>query len=500
MPYIDLEKNSINQEISVSEIQKENLQTIQSVVNEVRNTVNHYGSTVKDLFFNPKRRNPFSKDHVEFVSDQRYFTDPTLLSSIYSTHSNENEEKLLTPTINFDVNLNRPLLEVGQANISGIEHKIKQFQMDLFNDYEMAKKESRFDNISQKVYSSAYQEAEQNLNWIKNNVPQFKNSDTRDLLIFITGHELAHLSFKERNNPRFDYMDELKGKFSESEIQSLSSAFYSINRNTTNALKQQHNGANYLSTRDEIHSDLSGLFLLSLIQIKNNNFDEQKFKSFAKDLGKMREINNLSADLNGMSTHNSGKAFNDENLDFLISLAQKVADNPNQSVNVVYPILYKTENLFLETLKDKGLILKDTIYSNLFISQEAVDILKKTDPDMEIRKIYANQVSSTNKVAEESYESCVKSVHKSYQNNCSSILNGNQLKFVDKNNDKIMDFKTVSQAIKNIGGYSALNQQIQHEADSIVKLVNIADIAVKVESNINDDTIDIKNQKLNFSF
>ena len=60
-----------------------------------------------------------------------------------------------------------------------------------------------------------------------------------------------------------------KNKMSLQEMNDLSSVIYSLNRGTN--WKSQHNGANYLSTRDETHSDIAGLFLMTYLAMKMVN-------------------------------------------------------------------------------------------------------------------------------------------------------------------------------------------------------------------------------------
>ena len=127
----------------------------------------------------------------------------------------DNKSQQLVPVINFDINFNKPLIEILEQDYSGYVQKIRNFQSNMNTVYQSLTEYSihnKEDKVMKNDYLNGYKNAESNINQIITNRPTFKQEDEKHLLTFVIGHELAHLSFTERNYVRWDLMDGVKTK------------------------------------------------------------------------------------------------------------------------------------------------------------------------------------------------------------------------------------------------------------------------------------------------
>lgn len=490
----------------MNSIRDKNLKTIQSVVNEIRdNTKNSQSNGIQSLFYKPENRNPFAKRDIEFISNENQNNSEQLLSNIYTMHVPiDNKSQQLVPVINFDINFNKPLIEILEQDYSGYVQKIRNFQSNINTIYKSLTEHSihnKEDKIMKNDYLNGYKNAESNINQIITNRPTFKQEDEKHLLTFVIGHELAHLSFTERNYVRWDLMDGMKNKMSLQEMNDLSSVIYSLNRGTN--WKSQHNGANYLSTRDEIHSDIAGLFLMTYLAMKNGEYNDTQFNHMFRNIGKMRTINNIANDLNGASTHNSNLVFQQSNFLAIKKLAQEQIANPNKPIDL--EILKLTENIFFQTLKQDGIILKPT-NQNLQVSSELQKTIQTSPEKFDVAYIYEGLTHIRNEKSSLDFQTCLKDVVEAYKNNCQALLQGNQLRAIDPDGDKIINFKNVDEANiskgKSLGltGKEVENKQIHNEAIIFSNFTKQNSINVRSENSYGDDTIDLSQKKLRFDY
>ena len=501
-----------NSTINNNQLRNHNLKTIQEIVNDIRmNTKGSNSEGMVNLFYNPKLRNPFADRDIEFMSNEVIATtgiqeENKNLSNIYTMHVPvNNKDRELKPVINFDVNLNKPLTEVLEQDYAGFENLIKGFQDSVERNYKASASNSaerREDQVFRKDHQNGYLNAEYNINFIKNNRPTFKTEDEKHLLTFIVGHELAHLSFKERNNIRWDLIDQNQmSNMTQEQMRDLSSVFYSLNRNSNQ--QSQHFGANYISSRDEIHSDIAGLFLMTYTAMKNGTYNEVKFNDMYRNLGKMRAINNISGDLNGASTHNASIVFEPKNVQIIKNMAAAQLANPN--IRIDHEILKLTENLFFQTLKRDGIIIKP-LNNNLQVNNEFQTNLKNNPNNFNIDYVYEGITSIKNKEAANIFQQCISEVVPAYQNNCQTALLGNQVLAIDPEGDKIINFNSIAAAVNERGrkmgmdGIEAEKAQIRQEGKVLLQFVNMNAINVRAENQYGDDTIDLSNKQLRFDY
>lgn len=483
----------------MSDLREKNLKTIQEVVNDIRaNTKDSVSNGMRSLFFEPTRRNPLAKGEIEFISNEDYgLNDDKLLSNIYTMYTpTNNKSNILRPVVNFDVNLNKPLIEVVEQNYQEYENKIKTYQQNVANAYYGLTAHSvhnKEDKIIEYDHANSINNAEFNLRFIKQNKPKFHSNDEKHILTFVVGHELAHLSFKDRNEVKWEKIPQLAEKMNQNEMKDLSSVIYSLNRATDS--KSQHYGANYLSSRDEIHSDISGLFLMTYIAMKNGTFDDKKFNDIYQNLGKMREINNLSADVNGLSTHNSSIVFEKKNLQAIKDMATAQIKNPH--IPIEDKILTLTENLFFNSLKQNGITIIPT-NDNLIVDKNLKNALKQNSEHFEVKNVYTAITTQRNIQSALDFNSCVKNVDAAYKNNCQGLLQGNQLNIIDPDSDKIINSKSLNQTSQDI--INKTQQHIKREADIFSNFVNTHSISVSMENRYGDNTINLTNKELQFPY
>ena len=503
---------SINQNplINNSKLREHNLKTIQEVVNDIRrNTKESNSEGMVNLFYNPKLRNPFADRDIEFISNE-LISDieekNKALGNIYTMHVPVNDkDRELKPVINFDVNLNKPLIEILEQDYDAYQNLIKRFQETIENNYKVSASNSaerRDDEIFKKDHQNSYLNAEYNINYIKNNQPTFRAEDEKHLLTFVVGHELAHLSFKERNTIRWDLIDKNQmSNMTQKQMRDLSSVFYSLNRNSNP--KSQHFGANYISSRDEMHSDIAGLFLMTYNAMKNGTYNEIKFNDIYRNIGKMRAINNIGGDLNGASTHNANIVFEPQNTQLIKQMARAQLSNPNLKID--HEILKLTENLFFQTLKRDGIIIKP-LNNNLRVTNEFQDNLKNNPNNFNIDYVYEGITARRNAESSAVFKQCIDEVLPAYKNNCQATLLGNQVIAIDPDGDKIINFNSIMDAVNARGrkmgmdGIEAEKAQIRQEAKVLLDFVNINAINVRSENQYGDDTIDLTNKQLRFDY
>lgn len=502
---------AINQNplINESKLRTHNLKTIQEVVNNIRkNTKESNSEGMINLFYNSKLRNPFADRDIEFISNEfpSDIEDDKTIGNIYTMHVPvNNKSKELKPVINFDVDLNKPLTEVLEQDYNGTQNRIKIFQKAVENDYKVSVSNSaqrRDDEIFKKDHQNSYLNAEYNINYIKNNRPTFKTDDEKHLLTFVVGHELAHLSFKERNTIRWDLINQNKmSNMTQEQMRDLSSVFYSLNRNSDP--NSQHFGANYISSRDEMHSDIAGLFLMTYNAMKNGTYNEIKFNDIYRNIGKMRAINNISSDLNGASTHNTNIVFEPQNTQLIKQMAMAQLSNPNLKID--QEILKLTENLFFKTLKRDGIIIKP-LNDNLLVTNEFQENLKNNPDNFNIDRVYEGITTIRNAKSAEVFKQCVNDVVPAYKNNCQATLLGNQVMAIDPDANKIINFNSITDAVNERGkkmgmdGNEAEKAQIRNEGKVLLEFVNMNAINVRAENQYGDDTIDLSNKQLRFDY
>ena len=285
------------------------------------------------------------------------------------------------------------------------------------------------------------------------------------------------------------------------QMRDLSSVFYSLNRNSNP--KSQHFGANYISSRDEMHSDIAGLFLMTYNAMKNGTYNEIKFNDIYRNIGKMRAINNIGGDLNGASTHNANIVFEPQNTQLIKQMARAQLSNPNLKID--HEILKLTENLFFQTLKRDGIIIKP-LNNNLLVTNEFQDNLKNNPNNFNIDYVYEGITARRNAESSAVFKQCMDEVLPAYKNNCQATLLGNQVIAIDPDGDKIINFNSIMDAVNERGrkmgmdGIEAEKAQIRQEAKVLLDFVNINAINVRSENQYGDDTIDLTNKQLRFNY
>ena len=74
-------------------------------------------------FINQKTEILFKRD-IEFISNENQNNSEQLLSNIYTMHVPvDNKSQQLVPVINFDINFNKPLIEILEQDYSGYVQK-----------------------------------------------------------------------------------------------------------------------------------------------------------------------------------------------------------------------------------------------------------------------------------------------------------------------------------------------------------------------------------------
>ena len=475
-----------------------NLQLIQQSVNDIKAHTNQ--PQIARLFFNPRGRNPNSSNDINYQLYEEKNRRQDIPQNIYAMFiASDPNKTTLTPLINFDLDVNRDIREV-MSNRDGVEraiHNMNFYQNKVEGQRNQYYQNFRNDPIVNQYYQDAINRTNANKQIILNSNPNFRSQDEKHILTFVIGHELAHLSFADRNNIRWDLMTNMNGRLNKEEQDKLSSAFYSINRGSQ-AFKTQHSDANYMSTRDETHSDIAGLFMMAYVAMKNGNFNEIEFKNIARNIQQARIASNVSNDINRFGSHNTALVFNNENLNKIINIAREYQSNPNQT-NVYDKVLEMTENLFLQTLQKDGLIFK----AEHFVDTQFKNNLSN-NPEMVVSKVYQHNVMSNNKSAGEMFNGCVREVPVAYRNNCTEYLNGHQVRAVDVNQDKIIDYQTIEQAMQakasreNTSITQMENERVIQEGKVLEQFVNQNRIPTMATGNLGNAVIDVQNKQLQF--
>lgn len=459
------------------------LENIRKVVNEIRQISGNH--QLEKLYFNPKARNNYADKEIEFTLTEKMPNEYG--NTITAGLESDEKQKKLKAVVEFDYNIHKPLTHFfTESHIDIVHANLKEYQRLLKSQF--AVEPERNNPLTQKAYQNASNKAVDNFNTVLEKEGEIKNSMNKsmdkNLLRFITAHELAHISFKERNDIQFQYMD--KAQLAGIDKKQLNDAIYSINRQTQ---RTQHQGANYMSTRDEIHSDIAGIYYLGLSVYKNNE-NEAEMRKLIEGIAKIRHSNNISADQNRHSSHNSNELFKPENINKLLNMAKRDARNKHNP-NIYNELLDMTEDIFFETLKKDGIVF----ISSVKVGQE----LEKGIDRLNTKDVYSSMIKRTNPIGAEKFDSCMKNIiNPNFSNICTQYLNGNQLNAVDTNKDGRPDHKTTSSAI----GQQAANYQnnkITQEGINLQMFSNMNNIGVRATDNLGVDSVDIKESKIKFN-
>lgn len=479
----------------MSDLREQNLQTIQEVVNGIRTNMDN--PQMHKVFFNPKSRNPYSKGPIEYNLDEKLGRLPNQAIDIHAMFDISRDGKSVRPIVNFDIDINRPLVDILRGNGFSQEaiRLLNEYSAQVSEQKEQYIKKVEDDPVAQQSYQDALNRAAANQNAItRNPVSGFRNEHGKDLMNFIVGHELAHLSFPDRGNIRWDLMSNVRIADSDKEL--VTSALYSINRGS-NDYNTQHFDANYMSVRDEIRSDIAGMFMMAHMAMKENRYDEFQMMTIANNIKQSRINHNIGSDINHASSHNTEVVFGRENINSILRLAKDFQKNPNLDIH--NEIMKMTEMNFINTLKQDGIVLK----TNYLVNRDLQNALGTTD-QYSVANIYARNVHNTNKKAEGLYDGCVATVQEGFKNSCKEYLNGNQLSAVDVNNDKIIDYNTVSQAMQsraaqlNMDVESYVNKTITKEGKALERFIDENQIDVWATGHIGNAVIDVDEQQLKF--
>lgn len=478
-------------------LRSHNLNLIKSVVDDVRTTQKN--PQMVNVFFNPKGRNPLSEDEIEYALYEDMNRNPSSQQNIYALFNvKEQTPNKINPVVNFNIDVRRPIKDIF-TNQEGTSESLQ-----LMSKYttSVTKQNAQFNDMFQKdevverYFNDALRRTHINRQNIINNNPTYNDSNERDLLNFIVGHELAHLSFAKRNQIDWSLIQNIN--LSPKDYEVLNSAFYSLNRGYYN-YDTQHGDANYMSTRDEIHSDIAGLFMMANRALNNGTFNEINLMNLASQLGQSREKSNVGNDINGYGSHNSSIVFENNNIQKIFQLAKDFQRNPQLNIN--HEIMSLTENLFIQTLRNDGIIIKNDYFIN---SQVQRDLESNRNNEFSIANVYAKRIHQTNQKAEEMYDGCRKEVLPAYKNSCGDYLNGNQLQAVDSNNDKILDFDTVQNALINksiLEGKTVKEMQeqtIRQEGEALERFINVNNLKTMTTGHIGTAVINLNENKLEF--
>lgn len=469
-----------------------NLKLIASNVNEIRTTKDLAG--MKGLLWKPSALHPDVKnDEVTFTLNEKLPED--IGNNIYaSAVRNKPSDRHLVGRVDFDIDIHKPLLSIlDGAKTYLLGSAFKSFQDDITKMYLDMPKSAQMDKQLQQSFLSTAKMMNRNYDELmKTGDFKFRQSDESMILHFILAHEMAHISFKEKHDINFQLMEKAKLPSSQSQ-KYLSNALLNLNR-YLDSEGMQHEGANYSSTRDEIHSDAAGVFTAAYLHLKKGNDTSDIMRVF-RDFGKLRNnLNNITS-VHQVSTHESSVLFSEPYLQRVVGLAQQMVRNPSMDAKAA--ILDVTEDAFFDTLKKRGIIIKRPIE----LDSRTVNIINSGQSGMNSLTVYEKSMQGANMTSKETYENCHKNASNVYKNSCLHYLNSAQKQAVDPDNDKRINQSNLDRALVDgvrkgvfpgVSGNDArtIESNISAvEAEALTRFAEMNNISIRTTNQIGGDFI-----------
>lgn len=478
-------------------VAQENLNKIGKNVEIIRETQSVKG--LNQLLWKPSQLYPDVKD------DKVAFELTEKKDNQYSNHisagtiSNPKNRKNLMGLVDFDINPNKPLLNIlDGARTYNVQSAIQSFQDDITKMYVNLPQNIKSDKNIQESFLSTAKLLENNFNSVNRRGDFYiKQTDEPLILQFILAHELAHISFKEKYDIQFKYVDKMQVPANSQSQKYLSNALLNLNR-YLDSQGMQHEGANYSSTRDEIHSDVAGMFTVAYLGLKKGTTTEADLVRFFTQMGKLRENMNEGESPHRFGSHNSGLLFTTENINKVINLAKQNIKNPN--MDSYSEVLNMTEDIFFDTIKRNGIILKRP----LELDTPTVNAINSGKSGLNSITAYENSMLNANKVSRDTYKDCLNDYQNTAHNHsCLYYLNGAQKRVVDTNWDKRIDIKNLDDALKRgvssgiLGGVNQstpenIEKQVSSiEANELTKFAELNNIHMRMTNQFGADIVEL---------
>lgn len=474
-----------------------NLALIKETVDEIRGLVKGHGKGqggLHEVFFNPRRREPLYKSEVDFSLTEQY---PSFYerkgNNIFALYKLLDGENTATPTVEFQLNVHKRISEtLGSQHIEKAEAHVLEYQRELQRRLKTDPK--RNDPAVQAHYRYAYNLIDSNLKEIKRNMPpNLDDRDEKNLLRFILGHELAHLTNNHRDSVQWQYMD--KANLSGIDKEALSSAFYSLNRHSKD---EQHQGANYTSTRDEIRSDIAGLYMLAY-SVNKAGEPEGDMMRLIGNLGKMRYVNNISHDSSHASSHITEKVFQEPFLSRILNMARSDAKLGRSPTGLDTRIQDMTEDIFFETLKEKGVVLRN--YTGVDGNTEN----RMKQEGYSVAESYTKQVKIAENIASRKFQECAPQMPQNFLGQCSQYLMGHQNRLMDANKDGIPDSRNLERRLEQIASQKGQSvpqmtgNMIRQEGENLERFIKNNNLKATETSDLDVPALDLNRGALKFA-
>lgn len=479
----------------------------------IQDTVKRFNQEIKankgfrSLVFSPKTLYPLANpdNHIVFKINNKAEVG---LSDNFAARPQLSDENanFVTPAIVFDLNIEKnDLLHIlAIAFVSYVKEHLLNIDHENALKFKKLPVSEQNDEILKKSYLSTEKQLQDNLNKVlKNGSYVLYSSDDNMLMNFLIGHELSHLSFKERSDIQFKYMD--KAILPDKSLQNyLNDALMNINALSNN--KEQYLGANYKSTRDETHADVSGLYTMAYFALKYHDRTEKDIYRICNEIRKIRENLNFYTSVHAFGSHNSGLLFTPEYIKRIINIAKDNIQNPND--NVYEKILDVSEDVFFDTIKKDGIIFKQKKQ----VDSNFVKLMNKIHLNSELA--YQQMVENNGKNGGSNFDKCFNSFSgEAVRAFCTSKLNATQNLILDNNLDNKLDYTNYITALKDsvkknlfpnvvfTNNVSELEKQIyQKEAKVLVDFAEKNHISIRMTNELDSDIIELKHDGFTFKF
>lgn len=459
---------------------------IQKSIDTVRNNANN-NPQIKSVLLTPQNLTPKAKPDVKFNMPQKEQYSQSIYGMTYRVGAFDSQ---LTPVIEFDMDKNKPVLSIlntaRKQNLIAIIEKVSQNFATYFNNQPQNIKS---DTVFIQSMRSTANKLDENVSRINQNGDfHFSEKDVPIFLNFLISHELAHLSFKDLFQINFDMVHNINVP---QEKRLLSNAILSINKGLDGWKNEGGFNANYSVIRDEIHSDIAGMFTASYIALKDGSATESDLKRVFNNMAIVRKNGNLTASINGSSSHNTQYAYEPNVVNSVISLAKEAIGNPNTPV--YNRVLEITENVFIHTLKRDGIVIKE----NTQITSNNVQNIQN---HYNIKSVYTRNAERANKMGVEEFANCNKA--SAYRDTCMYYTTGSQRQALDTDNNNSLDFNNLNKALEaavNSGklprpsaGMTIQDAYIAKEAEVLEFFAKNNGISIRTTNELGNDIIELK--------